>query len=111
MSFISEDFAKANNNAGSYFRPAKDKTSKVRILSEKGLEGYVCWTEDNKPVRWHWKDSKPEANYRDGDKPRKFLAVAVWNYDDQCVQVWEITQKSVFDALHDITMEPDFRAS
>ena len=37
-----------------------------------------------------------------GDKPRKFLAVAVWNYDDKCVQVWEITQKSVFDALHEI---------
>lgn len=108
MSFISEDFASANNNAGSYFKPAKDKTSRVRILSEKGLEGYVLWTEDNKPVRWHWKDSKPEANYREGDKPRKFLAVAVWNYDDQCVQVWEITQKSVFDALHEITMSSDF---
>ena len=27
----------------------------------------------------------------------------MWNYDDQCVQVWEITQKSVFDALHEIT--------
>lgn len=108
MSFISDEFASANNNAGSYFKPAKDKTSKVRILSEKGLEGYVLWTEDNKPVRWHWKDSKPEANYREGDKPRKFLAVAVWNYDDQCVQVWEITQKSVFDALHEITKEPDF---
>ena len=49
-----------------------------------------------------------KANYREGDKPRKFLAVAVWNYDDQCVQVWEITQKSVFDALHEITKEPDF---
>jgi hypothetical protein len=108
MSFISEAFAASNNNAGSYFKPAKDSTSKVRIVSEKGLEGYVCWTEDNKPVRWHWRDNKPEANYREGDKPRKFLAVAVWNYNERCVQVWEITQKSVFDALFEITKDPDF---
>ena len=108
MSFIDTEFLASGNNAGSYFRPAKDKTSKVRILSEKGLEGYVLWTEDNKPVRWHWKDSKPEANYREGDKPRKFLAVAVWNYDDQCVQVWEITQRTLQESLDALTRDSDF---
>ena len=95
MTFITDQFQETGNNAGSYFKPLKNQTAKVRILSEKPLEGFVQWTEENKPVRWHWADNKPEANYREGEVGRKFLAVAVYNYSTQSVQVWEITQKAL----------------
>ena len=36
------------------------------------------------------------------------MACAVWNYETESVQVWEITQKSIMDALATITNDPDF---
>jgi hypothetical protein len=107
MTFIDDSFVADNGNAGSYFKPREGQNNKVRILSEKPILGYVQWTNDNKPMRWKFGENKPEADYQEG-RPRKFLAVVVWNYQDECVQVWEITQKTLIDALNEITRDSDF---
>ena len=108
MSFISDDFLSSGTSAGSYFKPTKGTNNKVRILSDKPLHGYVQWTEDNRPMRWAHGAQKPEAVYQEGTRPRKFLACAVWNYETESVQVWEITQKTVIDSLDEITRDPDY---
>ena len=108
MSFISDEFIQSSSNVGSYFKPKKGVNNKVRILSERPTLGYQQWTEDGKPVRWPYNGSKPQANYQAESKPRKFMACAVWNYDAETVQVWEITQKSIMDALAAITNDSDF---
>jgi hypothetical protein len=108
MSFISDEFIQSSSNAGSYFKPKKGVNNKVRILSERAMEGYVQWTQDSKPMRWKYGENKPEANYQADTRPRKFLATAVWNYDAEQVQVWEITQKSIMDSINEIARDPDF---
>lgn len=92
----------------SYFRPEKNKPNRVRILSDAPLVGYVRWTDDKRPVRWSYKDKAPEASWDPEGNARSFFAVAVWNYDTEQVQVWEITQRSLQESLEQLTLDPDF---
>ena len=94
--------------AGSYFKPIKGKQNRVRIICDKPLVGHVQWTSDKKPVRWKLGDPRPEADYGEGTKPRVFLAVAVWNYEERCTQVWEITQRTLQESLDALTRDADF---
>jgi len=94
--------------AGSYFKPIKGKQNRVRIICDKPLVGHVQWTSDKKPVRWKLGDPRPEADYGEGTKPRVFIAVAVWNYEERCTQVWEITQRTLQESLDALTRDPDF---
>lgn len=108
MSFISESFVESAASAGTYFRPEKGKPNKVRILSEWPLVGLYQWTADGKPVRWPHDQPRPEGVWEEGSRPKKFLAVVVFNYDTNSVQVWEVRQVSIINALHEITKDPDF---
>ena len=94
--------------AGSYFKPLKGKQNRVRIICDKPLVGYVQWTSDKKPVRWKLGDARPEADYGEGTKPRVFIAVAVWNYEERTTQVWEITQRTLQESLDALTRDSDF---
>jgi len=94
--------------AGSYFKPIKGKQNRVRIICDKPLVGHVQWTNDKKPVRWKLGDARPEADYGEGTKPRVFIAVAVWNHEERCTQVWEITQRTLQESLDALTRDPDF---
>ena len=94
--------------AGSYFKPIKGKQNRVRIICDKPLVGHVQWTNDKKPVRWKLGDARPEADYGEGTKPRVFIAVAVWNYEERTTQVWEITQRTLQESLDALTRDPDF---
>jgi len=106
MSWLPDNFNEPQ--AGSYFKPLKGKQNRVRILSDKPLVGKVQWTNDNKPVRWRLGEKAPEADYRAGDKPKTFIAVAVWNYEEKVTQVWEITQRTLQESLDLLTRDKDF---
>lgn len=94
--------------AGSYFKPIKGKQNRVRIICDKPLVGHVQWTSDKKPVRWKLGDARPDADFGEGTKPRVFIAVAVWNYEERCTQVWEITQRTLQESLDALTRDSDF---
>lgn len=86
----------ASEASGNYTK-IKDDPVKLRILSE-AVTGYVYWTNDNKPVRMMvYPQSTP--NIREDSKPKHFWAFKVWNYTTQQVEVWEISQASIRDAL------------
>jgi len=105
--FIPEDF-KQPVMVTRYFRPMVGQPHKVRILSDKPLCGYLRWTDDKRPVRWSYMDQAPEADWAADSKPKSFIAVAVWNYDEKDVQVWEITQSSIREAIENLSVDPDF---
>ncbi len=94
--------------AGSYFKPLKGKQNRVRIICDKPLVGHVQWTSEKKPLRWKLGDTRPEADYAEGTKPRIFIACAVWNYEERTTQVWEITQKTLQESLDALTRDSDF---
>lgn len=108
MSFIEDNFVQGATSASNYFRPEKGEPNKVRILSQAPVVGLYQWTADGKPIRWAYDAEKPAHEYEEGSRPRKFLAVVVWNYATESVQVWEVRQVSIINALHEITRDPDF---
>lgn len=95
-----------------YTIPTKSKYTKlqpgentIRFL-EAPILGYELWC-DKKPMRYAMdeKISMNDFNRADKDeygqpkKPRHFWAAVVWNYDQNSLQIWEITQKSIITAL------------
>ena len=80
----------------------QDGVNKFRVLSS-AIVGYEYWTMDNKPVRleqFH-KDLPQDIRY-DEDKPTKikhFWAFTVWNYQENKMQILELTQKTIQDQI------------
>ena len=87
----------SSSEGGSYTKIKENEPAKLRILSE-AIVGYSYWTNDNKCVR---SQSKFEAtpNIRENDKVKHFWAFKVWNYVTAQIEIWEITQSSIRDAL------------
>jgi len=106
MSFLPDNIHEPK--AGSYFKPLKGKQNRVRIICDKPLVGHVQWTTDKTPVRWRLGDQRPNADFGEGTKPRLFIAVVVWNYEERVSQVWEITQRTLQESLDALTRDKDF---
>lgn len=87
----------SNSEGGKYTKIKENEPAKLRILSE-AIVGYSYWTPDNKCIRSELRfESTP--NIREGDKQKHFWAFKVWNYSKSQVEIWEITQASIRDAL------------
>ena len=87
----------SSSEGGSYTKIKENEPAKLRILSD-AIVGYSYWTADNKCVRSEIRfESTP--NIREGDKQKHFWAFKVWNYTTSQVEIWEITQASIRDAL------------
>lgn len=83
-------------------------TTDLRILSP-GVPGWLYWTTeaDNKrqPHRCvRIEEAPPEVRNaaNRGDRPRHFFAFVVWNHTAECLQVCEVSQKTIRDSLRAI---------
>ncbi len=103
MSFFPEGYKEETNN--SYFKIKNSGDYKVRVLST-AIFGYVDWL-NNKPVRT--KD-KPRKNFDDKNPAKKFMTFIVWDYADEKIKVWEITQVTIRQGLKKIYDDPDWGA-
>lgn len=106
MSFIPDTINETT--AGGYFKPVKGKPNKVRIISDKPVVGWVQWTAEGRPARFVNLADKPDVEYQEGTKPKRFLAMAVYSYELGQVQVWEMTQKTMIEQLNSISTDSDF---
>ena len=87
----------SSSEGGSYTKIKEGEPAKLRILSE-AIVGYSYWTANNKCHRSELRfESTPDI--REGDKQKHFWAFKVWNYNTSQVEIWEITQASIRDAL------------
>lgn len=109
MTFLPSDYTPPQASGGKYFKPQKDTTTKIRILSD-AIVGWEYWTTDNKPKRLREMPSERPADMRtgDNDKIKHFWAVLIWDYADSALKVWEITQGTVRDALSDFASDEDW---
>jgi len=88
----------------------KEGDNKIRVL-ESSVSGYVYWTfpESNKVVPrgdFGGKGSKPHrvADFSELDSPQRngmkpFIAMVVYNYNEEGIQILEITQSGVMNSL------------
>lgn len=89
------------------FMKLKQGKNRLRILS-KPLLGYEWWSEDSKGRKPHRVETFQEA-VNEGVEPIKhFWAFTVWNYDEKKLQVLEVTQKTIMQAIQSLTTDEDW---
>jgi hypothetical protein len=101
MQFLPPNY-EAPKTEGNYFR-FKKGTNTFRILSP-AIFGYEYFNTSNKPVRSEepW-DERPE-DMKEGGTVKYFMACVVYNYEAKKVQILEITQKTVREAIEGLAM-------
>ena len=83
--------------------------NKLRFLG-KPIFGWETWIDDGgsrQPKRFEL-DEKYEQSDLGPDGVKQFMAIKVYNYNDSCIQVFQITQKSIFKALKGYSLNPDY---
>jgi hypothetical protein len=101
MTFLNEDYQAPKSNH--YFKPASGD-SKVRILS-KPILGWIDW-DDKKPIRYKYSVKAPKPVVE--AKPCKhFWAFIVWNYQENKIQIWEVTQATIRADLEKMSRDED----
>lgn len=116
MSFLPQNYEiPKNNSAENYLNPSKLNDSEIvrfRILS-KPIIGWQYWTNDNKPVRLP-NSQKPiktptDIQVRDGKaKINHFWAMVVWNYNKEKLQIFEVIQKTIMEAMRACFDDEDY---
>ncbi len=93
-----------------YMKFAEGKNT-FRVLSD-AITGWEYWTTDNKPVRSEEPfEEMPDDIKKDQNGKSKishFWAFVVWNYEAKRVQILELTQKSVMNAIQALYDEPEW---
>ena len=81
--------------------------NKIRILS-RPIVGWLDWL-NNKPVRTPMSEAKPQP-FNPAKPVRHFWAFVVWNYNDSAVQIMEITQVTIQQAILRYSNDSDWGA-
>lgn len=127
---VAESFKKpAATGSGNYLNP-KDITEasgKVRLtlLGDDSANGYVVWgtaandpskrvklTFANEPTRDEVITRADESNVvvEPDVKIGKFMGFAVWNYNDEAVQYFEMTQRTLIDPMIEALSDEEIEA-
>lgn len=86
--------------SGDKYTRLQDGQNRLRILSAP-IFGYVWWedTDDGRrPVRVPYNKVPSNPDYK------HFWAMKVYNHDKECVQVLEVTQRTIQEAIRDLQM-------
>ena len=124
-----------SGTGGNYPNPGSiDKDSQIRItlLGSESLGGYECWVAKEgkrysmkfktEPTREDLKERADEEGVEltGEEKVKAFYAFWIWNYEEECVQVFQFSQQGLIDPIianlsdEEISQEPhayDFKLS
>ena len=73
-----------------------------RVMT-RPIVGYEWW-EDKTPNRVKVKADVPKEVWNNGQAPKHFWAMVVYNPADDCFQVCEITQKTIQEAVKSLSI-------
>jgi hypothetical protein len=104
MDFLPDNY-EAPQGGGGYMKFQKGD-NKFRIVA-KPIIGWLDW-KDKKPYRFKYNE-KPEKPMSD-QTIKHFWAMLVWNYDEQSVQILEITQATIQKSISDLAKNEDWGA-
>lgn len=103
MTFLPPDYQapKSSNN----YMKLQDGENKIRILSQP-IFGWEDWVE-NKPVRYRFNQKPAKSN--DPKKPiRHFWCFIVWNYQEERIQILNITQATIRSNIETLCKDADW---
>jgi len=96
MNFLPPDYTPPASAGGNYLKLQQGENH-LRILS-KPLLGWEIWL-DGHPYR-HPYEEMPESVGE--NRPREFWAMIAWNYDQEKIQIFHITQGSIKKSIRDL---------
>lgn len=103
LDFLPENY-KSPKTSGNYTKLQKGE-NRIRILS-KPIFGWEDWIE-NKPVRYGMY-KKPSKSF-DSKKPmRHFWAFIVYNYNDEQIQIMQVSQCTIIKGLENLCRDKDW---
>jgi len=105
-SFLPEDY-EAPTTAGNYMKLLPGE-NKIRILSAPIL-GWEDWTLEKKPIRFRY-DQKPAKSIDPARPVKHFWAMIVWNYREERIQILQVTQASIRNAIQALYENEDWGA-
>ncbi len=82
----------------------KDGANRFRILGS-ALTGFEYFTKDNKPVR-SAEPFEDTPNMKENGKVKVFWAMPVFNYQTNSIQILELTQKGIMNAIKSLVDNP-----
>tara|TARA_R110000782_G_C14668317_1_gene398689 strand:- start:42 stop:656 length:615 start_codon:yes stop_codon:yes gene_type:complete len=101
--------------AGGYLKVKAGEKHRIRIVGSfkyptTAIMGWEAWTADNKPVRRSYNaEGFDELTGVDKDnKPRHFWLFQVWHEDQKMAMIWEITQRTIQDAIRAFVDNPSW---
>jgi len=103
MSFLPENY-ETPQGGGSYMKLQQGE-NKLRILSNPVL-GWLDW-DNNKPIRYTL-TKKPEKSINPAKPVRHFWAMVVYDYADNAVKIFEITQQTIQSAIQTLSKDSDW---
>jgi len=101
--------------SGERYMKFEEGDNKIRIL-DSAIVGLELWVE-GKPVRIPLNGTFSEQQLANADTntftgqkktPQRFWAFAVWNYQTESIQVLELTQKSIREAIQSYIDDEDW---
>lgn len=105
MSFLPDDYQAPRTT--NYYMKLLEGENRIRIMS-KPVFGWEDWL-DNKPVRYAM-DKKP-SRPNDPKKPIKhFWAFVVFNYQEEQIQIMQVTQSTIRKSLESLCNDKDWGA-
>lgn len=106
--FLPKDYTVPETASG--YMKLKDGENVFRVLSS-AITGFEYWTNDNKPVRSPYPfDETPNIKVVNGQPQRvkHFWAFVVWNYATKAVEILELTQSSIQNAITNLIEDADW---
>lgn len=79
--------------------------NRFRILSS-AIVGFEYFTKENKPVRSRESFEETPDDIKVGGKVKPFWAFCVYNYQTANIQILELTQKSIMNAIKSLVDNP-----
>jgi len=105
MDFLPDNYEAPAGNSN--YLKFQDGETRFRILS-KPVIGWLDW-KDKKPLRFPM-DKKPTAPIDPAKPIKHFWAMVVWNYATSSVQILEITQTTIHQAIQTLSKDADWGA-
>lgn len=105
MSFLPEDYESPCSASENYMK-IQNGENKLRILSAPIL-GFEEWV-DNKPLRYRM-NNKPLAPKDPKCVIRHFFSMVVWNYQEERIQILNLTQATLRKKLEILSKDEDWQ--
>jgi hypothetical protein len=103
MTFLPEDYKIPKAPSG-YMKFAEG-LNQIRIL-DSAIIGWEYFNQANKPVRQREAFEEVPRDIKENGRVKHFWAFPVWNYQAKSVQILEITQKGIMEAIKALVKNP-----